>query len=65
MKEYAIELASQPRRPHIAMDMFALGVQGAAHREHPRRKIHQSHLELPLEVRRVVPSAATELDHCA
>jgi hypothetical protein len=43
--------------------MLALGVQLAAHRQHLRRKIHQSHLELLLEAGRVVSAAAAELDH--
>jgi hypothetical protein len=65
MDEDGVELTREPRGPHVPFDVLALGIQGAAHGQHPAGPIHQQHLETRLHVRRVVSAAAAELEQGA
>ena len=49
--------STQTDRSNIALEMFQLWVERAAHREHLRGQIDQGHLETGLEVRGNVASA--------
>ncbi len=61
--EHGVELPPESYRPHVAAAMLALGVQAAAHSEHVGRQVDQRHLEMCLQVARVVPFTAPQLEH--
>ena len=63
MREHCVELASEPERPHVALDVLALGIQRAAELEHLLRDVGQRELEAALQMRGVVPAAGAELEH--
>jgi hypothetical protein len=60
--EHAVELATQPYRPHVALDVLALRVEGPAHGQHARHAVDERHREVRPQVRRVVAAAAAELE---
>ena len=59
--KYRVEAAVEADRAHVALEVLALGVTGGPHREHLRREVDQREVELCLQVGRVVPAAAAEL----
>src|SRR5260370_24455615 len=65
MNEHHVEGAAESERANVALDVLALWVELPTHREHLRRKIHQGHREMRLEVERAVASARTKLEHSA
>nr|WP_240477264.1 hypothetical protein [Jiangella muralis] len=63
--EHRVERAAQPQVAHVALDVRALRVQRARHRQHARRQVGQRHREPALQVDGVVPAAAAQLEHLA
>jgi hypothetical protein len=61
--EDGVELPLEPRGPHVALKVFALGIERAAHGQHLGREVDQRELEAVLEVGRVVAAAAPQLEH--
>ena len=59
--EDRIELPAQPHCAHIALQVFTFRVERLADRQHIRREVDQGHAEMRLEVRRVVPATAAQL----
>ena len=64
MDEHDVEGALEPERPHVALEVLALGVERSAQREHLRREIREGAREPRLEVRRVVAASRPELEQC-
>jgi hypothetical protein len=60
--EDGVERPAEANRAHVALDVLALGVEAAADGEHLRRPVDEREPEGALEVRRVVPAAAAELE---
>jgi hypothetical protein len=45
-----VEAALQPNRPHVTLDVLALGIQGSAHVEHLRRAIDERELKMRFQM---------------
>ncbi len=63
VNKHRIERAPQPQRAHIRLDMFALRIQSATMRQHPRGGIAEGHLKMALEMERVVTAARAEFQN--
>jgi len=61
--EHGIEGASQAHVAHVSRQMFALGVEPAAHPAHPIRGFDKRHGEGVLHVRSVISLSAAELQY--
>ena len=61
--EHGVEHATESDRPHVAGDVFALGVDAARDLEHVVRQVDERHREFGLHVHGVVASATTELEN--
>ena len=60
MDEDTIELAPQPDRTHVALDMLALRVQRAAHLEHAWSAVDEHHVESCFQIRRIIAAPAAQ-----
>ena len=61
--EHRIEVAAQPDRAHVRLDVLAAGVKPPRHREHRARGVHQGHGQPRRQVAGAVPAAAAQFQH--
>jgi len=65
VNENAVESSAQTKRANVALEVLALGVERAAHCEHVRGDVNQSHMKSRLKVRGVVPTTRSQLQEAA